>query len=104
MQVHYIDDAAFTGNITIRPANGKVGKFWYAKTAGSGINASLTFHGETGTKVLQASGGGFEWGEQIFAEATSYQKFELTLDYNNYITIDFVAGDPVTYSVYWIET
>ena len=105
LQVHFIDGAAFAATITIRPAIGKVGKFWYAKVAGVGGNGSLTFNGETGTKILQASGGNFEWGENIFGEGTNYQKFELTLDHNNYITIDYVAGAPVaTYSVYWVES
>lgn len=103
VQLHLIVDAVLGGNpttITIRPSPGKIGKFWYAKTS---VSADLIFNGESGTKALSTPNA-FEWGEAIFGEGTNYQKFELILDYNNYITIVNSIAPAGTYSVYWCET
>jgi hypothetical protein len=106
LKVHLIIDEVLPANstITIRPASGKVGKFWYAKAGTSPFNYySLNFIGETGTKIL-VNGSAFEFGEAIFGESTNYQKFEIAIDYNNYITIVSTDAAPGTYSVYWVET
>ena len=107
LKVHLIVDEVLGGTgatITIRPASGKIGKFWYAKASGTGADPTLTFIGETGNKQLATDMGAFEFGEAIFGEATNYQKFEIAIDYNNYITITTTSGADGYYSVYWVES
>lgn len=105
MQVHVITASVTAENtLTIRPANGKIGKFFYAKIVNSNAVTYLYLVPQTGSNIkihTATASATTQWG--FLEETAGLYHPSIIIDYNNYLSIMAPASTTLTVTYYWVE-